>query len=89
MLSTRAATVNWLALLGLTAVTFALAENDLGGRSLIWPVLAIIFLKGRIVVDRFMGLQGVRGPWRALALGWLALVVGIIGYSFTLSYPAN
>jgi cytochrome c oxidase subunit IV len=88
MSSTRA-TINWLILLGLTGTTFALANHGLTGAALIWPVLAIIVLKGRIVVDRFMGLQGVRGPWRWLALGWLVLVVGIIGYSFTLSYPAT
>jgi cytochrome c oxidase subunit 4 len=88
-MSVTRATIDWLVLLSLTALSFALAENGLGGRALLWPVLAAILLKGRIVIDHFMGLRGVGGPWRMLALGWLALVVGVIAYCFTLFHPAT
>lgn len=83
-----AATANWLALLGLTGASFALAGYGLSGPALLWPVLIVVLLKGRIVIDHFMGLRGVAGPWRALVLGWLLLLVALIGYAFTLSFSA-
>lgn len=49
---------------------------------MIFPVLLITLFKGRIVIDRFMALQGVAGPWRWIVLSWLVLVLGAIGFAF-------
>ncbi|MGE5623120.1 MAG: cytochrome C oxidase subunit IV family protein, partial [Bacillota bacterium] len=70
------------ALLALTALTVSLSELGMAGRAVIIPVLAATLVKGRIVIDRFMALQGVGGPWRWLVLGWLAVVIGAIAYTF-------
>lgn len=78
----KAATLQWMALLALTALTVSLAELGMTGRAVIIPVLAATLVKGRIVIDRFMALQGVGGPWRWLVLGWLAVVIGAIAYTF-------
>ena len=78
----KAATLQWIALLALTALTVSLAELGMAGRAVIIPVLAATLVKGRIVIDRFMALQGVGGPWRWLVLGWLAVVLGTIAYTF-------
>lgn len=78
----KAATFQWIVLLALTALTFSLAELGMSGRAVIIPVLAATLLKGRLVIDRFMALQGVSGPWRWLVLGWLLVVLGSIAYAF-------
>jgi hypothetical protein len=79
---TKAATLQWLALLAMTALTFGLAEAGMSGHAVILVVLAITLVKGRIVIDRFMALQDVAAPWRWLTLGWLAVVLGAIAYAF-------
>ena len=78
----KAATFQWLALLALTGLTFGLAEFGMSGHTVILVVLAATLVKGRIVIDRFMALQGVAAPWRWLVLGWLAVVLGAIAYAF-------
>jgi hypothetical protein len=78
----KAATLQWLALLAMTALTFGLAEAGMSGHTIILVVLAITLIKGRIVIDRFMALQGVGAPWRWVTLGWLAAVLGTIAYAF-------
>lgn len=83
-----ASTARWLLLLCLTSASFALAAHGLTGPALIWPVAILVLAKGSIVIDHFMGLRGVGGPWRAAVLGWLLLLVGLLAYSFTLNYPA-
>ena len=45
-------------------------------------LLLTTLVKGRIVIDRFMALQGAIAPWRWVVLGWLVVVVGLIGYAF-------
>jgi len=82
MTTLKASTWQWLILLLLTALTFGLAESGLAGRAVIIPVLLVTMLKGRLVIDRFMALQGVGGPWRWIVLGWLLMVVGLIGVAF-------
>jgi hypothetical protein len=47
-------------------------------------VLLATLVKGRVVIDHFMALQQVSGAWRWVVLGWLLLVVGLIGYAFHL-----
>jgi len=82
MSTIRIATFRWTALLALTAVTFSVAEFGLSGRAMIIPVLLVTLLKGRLVIDRFMALQDVAGPWRWIVLGWLAVVLSLIGVAF-------
>lgn len=82
MSNIKIATFQWAALLLLAVLTFGLAESGLSGRVLIVPVLLVTLLKGRIVIDRFMALQGVAGPWRWIVLGWLVLVLSLIGFAF-------
>lgn len=79
------ATFQWLTLVTLTALTFSVAETGLSGGSILIPVLLATLLKGRLVIDRFMALQGVSGPWRWVVLGWLLLVLGLIAYTFLYS----
>jgi hypothetical protein len=78
----KTSTLDWLLLLALTVVTFALAEAGLSGGAVLVPVLVATLVKGRIIIDRFMALQQVAAPWRWIVLGWLAAVVGAIAYLF-------
>ncbi|MGV8898806.1 MAG: cytochrome C oxidase subunit IV family protein [Burkholderiaceae bacterium] len=82
MSNIKKATLQWVALLLLTGITFSLAEFGLSGRAMLLPILLVTLLKGRIVIDRFMALQGVAGPWRWIVLGWLVLVLSLIGVAF-------
>ncbi|MGV8892103.1 MAG: cytochrome C oxidase subunit IV family protein [Burkholderiaceae bacterium] len=82
MSNIKKATLQWVALLLLTGITFSLAEFGLSGRAMLLPILLVTLLKGRIVIDRFMALQGVAGPWRWIVLGWLVLVLSMIGVAF-------
>ena len=76
------ATLQWFVLLSLTALTFGLAETGASGSTALIPVLLATLIKGRIVIDRFMALQGVSGAWRWIVLGWLLLVLGLIAFAF-------
>jgi hypothetical protein len=62
-----ASTIEWLLLLALTALTFGLAETGLPGETVLVPVLLATLLKGRTVIDRFMGLQKVHGIAESIA----------------------
>lgn len=81
-------TARWLFLLCLSVTSFALGARGLTGPALVWPVALLVLIKGSIVIDHFMDLRGVGGPWRAVVFGWLLLLVGLLAYSFTLNYPA-
>lgn len=75
-------TAHWLILLTLTALAVVLTRDGLTGNALLAPVLLLTFIKGRIVIDHFMALLPVGAPWRWIVLGWLFLVLGLIGYAF-------
>lgn len=75
-------TVHWLILLTLTALAVVLARAELSGDAVLAPVLLLTLAKGRIVIDRFMALQGVGAPWRWIVLGWLFGVLSLIAYAF-------
>lgn len=74
-------------LAGLTVASYAVGEQ--GGLSLlpVLLILAITLVKGWQVVDTLMALRRVRGPFRWLVLGWLAVVLGVIGVAFILGHP--
>ena len=77
-----AATFQWLTLLALTALTVGLTKAGVPNSTILIVVLLATLIKGRIVIDRFMALEGVNGPWRWVVLGWLFLVLGLVAYAF-------
>ncbi|HSO79213.1 MAG: cytochrome C oxidase subunit IV family protein [Chromatiaceae bacterium] len=79
----RPCTWVYLVLIALTFTTYAVGELGLGGLSLALLVLGIALVKGHLVGDFFMGLHGLRGPWRWVILIWLTLLGGLITLAFT------
>lgn len=83
----RHATLLWLLLLGLTALSTqasVVAQFTLSAGAVVPLVLLLTLIKGRVVIDHFMALQHAGGAWRWIVLGWLVLVLGLIGYAFHL-----
>jgi cytochrome c oxidase subunit 4 len=81
----RPCTWVYLVLIALTFTTYAVGELGLGGLSFSLLVLGIALVKGQLVGDFFMGLQGLSGPWRWVILIWLILIGGLISLAFTLT----
>lgn len=81
----RPCTWVYLILIALTLITSTVGELGLGGLSFALLVLVIALIKGQLVGDFFMGLHGLRGPWRWVILIWLALIGGLITLAFTLT----
>lgn len=81
----RPCTRIYLILMALTFVTFAVGQLGLGGLAVSLLVLGLALLKGHLVGDYFMGLAGLRGPWRWVILLWLILPGGLITLAFTLT----
>lgn len=75
----------YLVLIAFTLTTFAVGVLGLSGLSFSLLVLGIALVKGQLVADFFMGLGGLRGPWRWVILIWLTLIGVIITLAFTLS----
>lgn len=82
MTQIKTATSDWLILLSLTLLSVLLASSGLNKSTLALPVLLATLLKGKIIIDRYMALSRVAGPWRYIVLGWLLLVLGLISFSF-------
>ncbi|NBB83599.1 MAG: O-succinylhomoserine sulfhydrylase [Alphaproteobacteria bacterium] len=83
-LQRRAAGV-YLLLLSLTSVTVSVGHAGAGGLWVSLAVLGLALLKGQLIGDYFMGLKGIRGPWRWVILLWLLLVGVLIATGFALA----
>lgn len=84
----KRATVLWLLLLALTALTTqipALAKISLSAGAIMPLVALATLVKGRVVIDHFMALRSVGGLLRWIVPGWLVLVLGLIAYAFNLN----
>ncbi len=81
----RPCTRVFLILITLTGITYAVGELGLGGLPVSLSVLGLALLKGSLVGDYFMGLKGLRGPWRWVIVLWLLLLGGLIALAFTLT----
>jgi cytochrome c oxidase subunit IV len=81
----RPCTRVFLILITLTGITYAVGELRLGGLPVSLSVLGLALLKGSLVGDYFMGLHGLRGPWRWVIVLWLLLLGGLIALAFTLT----
>ncbi|MDX1655095.1 MAG: cytochrome C oxidase subunit IV family protein [Candidatus Competibacteraceae bacterium] len=78
-------TVTLLLLLALTGLGFTLAEAGLQGIGVAFVVLLITLVKGRLVIDRFMGLARVARHWRMIMMGYLLTVLGLVGVAYGLA----
>ena len=74
----------WLTLVVLTLLTYAIGVSGLGGAVVVAGILLSVAVKGQLVVDVFMGLKGVRSPWRWIVTAWLFIVLVLIGVAFTM-----
>ena len=74
----------WLTLVVLTLLTYAVGVSGLGGAVVVAGILLSVAVKGQLVVDVFMGLKGVRSPWRWIVTAWLFIVLVLIGVAFTM-----
>jgi cytochrome c oxidase subunit IV len=75
----------WLVLVGLTLATFLIGEVGQGGLAASLLVLGLALAKGWLVGDRFMGLAGLRGPWRWVIGLWLVVPGTLIATAFVLA----
>lgn len=74
----RPCTRTWLALLALTAITYAIGHAGLHGTTAVFIVLALALVKTHWVADYFMGLRRAGWGWRAALFAWqLAVAVGL------------
>ncbi|HHO68184.1 MAG TPA: hypothetical protein ENK12_04040 [Gammaproteobacteria bacterium] len=74
----------WLALCGLTIATWMVGRAGLGGAAVVAALMLSVLVKGQMVVDFYMGLRRVRGPWRWVVTGWLVAVLSLIGVAYWL-----
>ncbi|HJV26212.1 MAG TPA: cytochrome C oxidase subunit IV family protein [Aromatoleum sp.] len=75
----------WLVLVVATGATWWLGDVGAAGIGAILAMLAIAFIKGRLVILEFMELRGAPLMWRLLLEGWLILVGGLILLAYGLS----
>lgn len=78
----------YLLLLILTTVTLGVGHACAGGLGVSLAVLGLALLKGQLIGDYFMGLKGIRGPWRWVISLWLLLAGALIASAFAMSFAA-
>ena len=85
-MNTRQLNTVWAILLVATLATWTIGEVGehlrIAGPPAMLTLLAISFVKGRLVVLDFMGLRGVKFFWRSLVIGWLLLVSALIAIAY-------
>lgn len=84
ILGLRPCTVIWLALLGLTLLTFGIGRFELDGTMVMGVVLLATLVKGQLVVDHFMGLRRAQLFWRLVMFFYLAVVGSLIAVAYLL-----
>ena len=77
----RSCTVSWVALLGLTTISFLLGSR-VSSQLLMAAVLALTLVKGQLVASYFMGLRTVRPMWRIVMSAYLVAVGGVIAIAY-------
>uniref|UniRef100_Q47B58 Uncharacterized protein n=1 Tax=Dechloromonas aromatica (strain RCB) TaxID=159087 RepID=Q47B58_DECAR len=75
----------WIVLVVATTITWYLGEVGAAGTSAIVAMLAIAFVKGRLVILDFMELREAPRLWRILLEGWLILVSSLILLAYWIS----
>jgi len=75
----------WLVLMVATGITWYLGEVGAAGTGAIVAMLAIAFVKGRLVILDFMELREAPMMWRVLLEGWLIVVASLILLAYWIS----
>ncbi|THF65576.1 hypothetical protein E6C76_08330 [Pseudothauera nasutitermitis] len=83
----RRSTVLWVLLLAATVFTWAVGENGAGGPAIAALLLGVAALKGAAVILDFMAVGRAPLLWKALTLGWLALVCALIALAYWKGMP--
>ena len=81
----RPCTAVYLSMVGLTLATFLIGAAGASGLGASLLVLAFALIKGELLGDFFMGLKGLRGPWRWVIFLWLFVPGALIATAFVLS----
>ena len=74
----------WLVLLAATIATYFVGELGRPGVPAVAFMLALAFVKGRLVIHDFMGLRNVKLFWRGLVIGWLSVVLALIALAYVI-----
>jgi caa(3)-type oxidase subunit IV len=85
MSSTRTLDFVWLVLLLATGATWFLGESGSAGPVAVVVMLAIALVKGWLVIREFMALRWVKLFWRMIVVGWLAVVLILIAFTYWLA----
>lgn len=72
-------TLAWAMLLGLSAVSTALAASGATGAALVLPVLVLSGVKAHVILKDYLGLSGARGWLRGFDLGLALLILAFAG----------
>lgn len=81
-MSIRNATLIWIGLLLLTLLSFSLGEVPHPGPLALLVIGMVTLVKGKLVIDYFMGLKPVGGLFLYMITGWLVLVLSLIAIAF-------
>lgn len=78
-------TLVWFALICMTILSVMVGDYSTGGENVAMFILGLVYIKGQLIVDHFMGMRDVKLLWRILLTAYLLLVVGLIALSYTLT----
>ena len=81
----RPCTAVYLSMVALTLITFLIGQAGASGLGASLLVLAFALIKGELLGDFFMGLKGLKGPWRWVIFLWLFVPGALIATAFVLS----
>ncbi len=77
----------WLVLLAATGVTWFVGESGAAGAAAVAVILGLALVKGWLVIREFMALKQASIRWRLAVVGWLALVLGLIAFTYWKAMP--
>lgn len=87
--SARTLTLSWLMLVLATAITYFIGDwqqhHGSAGLAAMAALGALTLYKGRLVIHDFMGLRSAAFLWRAVVLGWLGVVLALVGLAYYIS----
>jgi len=74
----RASTKNYLLLIGLTCLAFLIGLTEVSNVWVMGLLFFSTFLKGKLIIDYFMGMNEYLSRWNNFPTLWLGLVIMIV-----------